>query len=427
MANPTQAPQSPSGLLVPDFPGTGGPQEVFLHDGRQFGDAGDYARSMEERGFCLVSGVPTSLPMSAFSEHFTIKTHKNISQTFTFSGSSAVCGDLGCFTPGADGPAAVETSAAVEAIAQYQRETTTAVKAAFPRAELLMAYNQVVRTSRRDAGAMAAAIRAQTFMALQYPGALSTEKALLDGGDDAGFLDSLIAHHSGRVPYAVMPGASQELQARVREALPEEDFIAVMKSSLHGEQGQAFELKSRDDGNFEPPALGVHTDITENMGMRQLNTGTVAPEFFHTFKADKYVVYHVNLWRNINPKEDIRNYHLAVLDKSSVAKEDATTRDLKFDGYVLEQYSLCQSPAHRWVYYPGMRPDEILVFHQSKCLMERDETGSWVFSRTSDESPQSIFHTAVSDPGAPEGAERDSCENRFVVFVPIERAARSAL
>merc|ERR1712083_190212 len=116
-------------------------------------------------------------------------------------------------------------------------------------------------------------------------------------------------------------------------------------------------------------------------------------------------------------------------DKSSLAMEDARRRELKFDGYALEQYGLMHNPSQRWTYFPKMRSDEILMFVQGKCVMQRDAANgsTWEFSLTGDEHPQSVMHTAVLEPGAPAEAQRDSYENRFLVFVPVDEPVRSSL
>ena len=38
--------------------------------------------------------------------------------------------------------------------------------------------------------------------------------------------------------------------------------------------------------------------------------------------------------------------------------------------------------------------------------------------------PESVFHTVVVDPNAPEGAQRHSQENRFIAFVRADEAPK---
>mmetsp|Transcript_33126 Transcript_33126/g.103725 ORF Transcript_33126/g.103725 Transcript_33126/m.103725 type:complete len:173 (-) Transcript_33126:2-520(-) len=153
----------------------------------------------------------------------------------------------------------------------------------------------------------------------------------------------------------------------------------------------------------------------------------------HGLKAKRYAVYHLNLWRNASQQE-IGDYHLAVLDRSSVVPGHAERTALTFDGFKLEQYRLRHAPGQRWFYFPRMRADEILMFTQGKCIMEVDPAagnrGGPVFRfflPASDEHPHSVLHTAIRDPSAPLGAQRHSCENRFYVFVPVDEPKTSKL
>jgi len=455
-------------FVAAGLPHHDGSHNVPIHDGRRLCGADDCPRSMQERGFCLVTGCPTSITREDFTRHFVQKRLKNACQTFTLRSTSAIPGTGRLFSmmPGSCDP--LDADESTEVVARYQAETVQAVQRAFPGAELLVAYNQILRSSRvlsasvpgvsptggngghegpaPVADAIAGKIAGQWKWVQYFPeGAQELpRKMLLEDGDEAAFLDMVISDHSDGAanPYALMPGASHELQEEVREILrndPKYDFLASVTSALRG--GTLLEAKSAEDGNYDVPAVnGIHSDLTEDFGMANLQ-GFFVPllQQHHSFRARKYVVYHLNLWRNINPDEEIRNYHLAVLDKSSVAKEDLQQRELRFDGYTVQQYGLKHNPAQRWAYFPGMRADEVLVFQQGKCLMERQAAPgpdgphgpapgqAWSFTLPQEEHPQSVLHTAVLDLQAPAQAQRDSCENRFLVFVPVSEPLRSSL
>merc|ERR1712032_1522920 len=133
-----------------------------------------------------------------------------------------------------------------------------------------------------------------------------------------------------------------------------------------------------------------------------------AEDFGHILQADKYKVYRLNIWRNINSEEAIQNYSLAVLDRLSIQSQDAVPHRVDLGDSILEQCTIRYSPSHRWVYFPQMRSDEILMFRQGQALMERNEGGLWKMSGVYDGHPQTVFHTGVEDPGGPTSVQRDS-------------------
>eukprot|EP00930_Biecheleria_cincta_P008912 TRINITY_DN11051_c0_g1_i1.p1 TRINITY_DN11051_c0_g1~~TRINITY_DN11051_c0_g1_i1.p1 ORF type:complete len:456 (-),score=69.71 TRINITY_DN11051_c0_g1_i1:227-1489(-) len=415
-----------------------GAHDVFIHDGRQLGLADSYASCIQDYGFCLTRGHPTSLALDDFSTHFVYERAKSINQIFTFQGMAAVQHKIGPFTIGPSGCESVGMDASAELISRYQQETANAVKKAFPRAELLLAYNQVVRTSKpasrptvEDAFRISGRVVDQWLMLVRVPGA-TREKVkimLLDQDDESSFLDMVI-----RLQAQKEKDIPNQTLLDVREILrrdPKYDFMERIRNLLRSiaDPGAAYEAKSQGDGSFEPPAVnGIHSDITERFAMAGVQ-GQSLPflQQHHEFKARKYLVYNLNLWRNIDAEQSILNYHLAVLDKSSLTKECAQTREIVFDGYKLEQYGLKYNPSQRWVYFPRMDMHEILMFQQGKCLMERGLESDWQFSLPSEDHPQSVLHTAVADPDAPASAQRYSCENRFLVFVPFEDSPQSSL
>lgn len=213
--------------------------------------------------------------------------------------------------------------------------------------------------------------------------------------------------------------------AEVREMLRSDEKYSVlsnMRALLQGSE-TTWPGGGPVNGNFGAPAVNViHTDWSERQVLSNMPSWTALTEAKQALKANKYTVYHVNLWRNINPREPVRNFHLAVLDRSTLSKDLAQS-----DIYGFEQYGLRYSPEQRWVYFPQMQVDEILMFPQGKCTMEREAFGrEWTYSPTGEELLQATLHTAVIDPSAPE-AQRESCESRFLVFVPVFGPARSSL
>jgi hypothetical protein len=135
----------------------------------------------------------------------------------------------------------------------------------------------------------------------------------------------------------------------------------------------------------------------------------------------------VNVWRPLAPVE---NWGLAVLDGRTLVQDDVHPSVLQqmspsgfgaalqgsedpvldLDGNIMpvrmnELHTPLHDPAHRWIYFPDMRPDEALVF--KICDSRRDGGG-----------PRGGAHTAVKDPRGKAGAQRSSIEVRTLVILP---------
>jgi hypothetical protein len=159
-------------------------------------------------------------------------------------------------------------------------------------------------------------------------------------------------------------------------------------------------------GDRQVPAMQVHEtannphiDFNEKT-VRRLAAGMLGPE------ADRYAkkrVALINLWRGI---KTVERKPLAVCDARTVSDQHLVlgligTRP-EDPGDFLEGFNVAYSPAHRWYYYPRMRPDELLVF--KLCDSDRG-------------LPQLTAHTAFDDPTSAAGAPpRQSLEIRTISF-----------
>jgi len=115
-----------------------------------------------------------------------------------------------------------------------------------------------------------------------------------------------------------------------------------------------------------------------------------------------------NVWRAISlPPQDVP---LAVCDARTVARADLMPADGVYDDgddpskwRELEAYVVGANPAHRWIYYRDMQPDEVLVFRAY------DNAPAW---------RAGVPHSAFDDPSCPAGGPpRVSIEARvFAVY-----------
>lgn len=119
----------------------------------------------------------------------------------------------------------------------------------------------------------------------------------------------------------------------------------------------------------------------------------------------RYVM--INAWRNISESEPIRNHHLAMLDGSTLCLEDIVLVDMYYDTFSSEcvQVTHRSSARHRWLYFPDMRQEEVLLFKQYDSDRGR--------------AVRYAVHCAFEDPAAPAAAApRQSIEVRVLCFFP---------
>jgi hypothetical protein len=144
------------------------------------------------------------------------------------------------------------------------------------------------------------------------------------------------------------------------------------------------------------PARFVHIDSTS-----ETSAGFAARSLPEGQTLGRYA--HYNVWRAITaPPQDVP---LAVCDARSVAPADLLVADAVFDPpgapeWSFDSWLVAHNPAHRWVWFPDMTRDEVLIF------------------RTSDLAHGlPVPHVAFDDPLAgPDAPPRASIEMRAVAY-----------
>jgi hypothetical protein len=165
-------------------------------------------------------------------------------------------------------------------------------------------------------------------------------------------------------------------------------FDHTLRDSLNG---------SRTTSSLREPVRRVHNDQTFVSGPRRVRDHLPADEAAQRLKH-RYAI--INLWR---PLDVVEQLPLALCDARSIAANDLVPSDLVYKDKVGETFSFTHNPAHRWYYFPKLRPDEALLL---KIYDSRD-----------DGTARLTAHTAFEDPTTPEGAApRRSIELRALVF-----------
>ena len=141
----------------------------------------------------------------------------------------------------------------------------------------------------------------------------------------------------------------------------------------------------------------VHNDYTEWSGPQRVRD-VMGAEAEDLLKG-RFAV--IQVWRPIN--HPVESHPLAICDAQTVKPETLVINERRYPDRVGQTYSITYDPDQRWYWFPGMRPDEALVFKVYESL--RDGRARWT------------AHTAFKDPGAPPHARpRESIEIRTLAF-----------
>lgn len=145
------------------------------------------------------------------------------------------------------------------------------------------------------------------------------------------------------------------------------------------------------------PAMRVHVDQTAHSGAQRVREHL--PEEAERLLKGRVQI--INLWRPI--RAPLQDTPLAMCDAQSVGENDLVATDLIYPNRNGETYSVKFNPQHRWVYFPEMRTDEVLLL---KC-----------YDSALDGRARFSPHTAFTDPTTPQAAPpRESIELRTLVF-----------
>lgn len=152
----------------------------------------------------------------------------------------------------------------------------------------------------------------------------------------------------------------------------------------------------RSAGIPRQPVMRVHNDYTEGSGPQRVRD--LMGEEADALLNRRYAF--INVWRPISGP--VLDTPLAVCDARSVAPEDWVGCDMVYKDRRGEIYVTTWSAAHRWLYFPRMTPDEVILI---KCYDTVRDVARF--------AP----HSAFTDPTTPEDAPpRESIEIRTVAF-----------
>jgi hypothetical protein len=171
----------------------------------------------------------------------------------------------------------------------------------------------------------------------------------------------------------------------------------IVQAELGATSVVVFDHTIRGPNRARDPVLRVHNDYTVRSAAQRVRD--LLPQDAEALLRNRFAV--VNLWRPIG--RPVVASPLALCDAASFTYADLIPTDLVYSDRIGETASVRFNPSHRWVYFSGMRPDEVLLI---KC-----------HDSATDGRARLSFHSAFADPTTPADAPpRESIELRTLVF-----------
>ena len=146
-----------------------------------------------------------------------------------------------------------------------------------------------------------------------------------------------------------------------------------------------------------PAVMLVHSDYTVASGPQRVRD--LLPEQADELLRGRVAFY--NVWKPLyDPVEELP---LAMVDAASDSDEDMLIMELKYRERTGEIYVMRYSPAHRWIYFSNMQPNEALLLK--------------TYDSETDGRARFMGHSAFEDPtSAPNAKKRESIEVRTMAF-----------
>jgi hypothetical protein len=141
----------------------------------------------------------------------------------------------------------------------------------------------------------------------------------------------------------------------------------------------------------------VHNDYTEWSGPQRVRD--LMGEEAEALLARRFAI--VQVWRPI--RHPVESWPLAIADAQSLSPDDMVVTERRYPDRIGQTSAITWNPAHRWYWFPQMRPDEALVFK--------------VYDSVKEGVARFTAHTAFEDPASPPHARpRESIEIRTLAF-----------
>jgi len=182
------------------------------------------------------------------------------------------------------------------------------------------------------------------------------------------------------------------------------EMAALVKAESGAARVEVFDhtLRTADDALRETQKIRdvvrrVHNDYTEWSGPQRVRT--FLPNEADDLLGRRFAV--IQVWRPI--RRPVESWPLAIADAQTISPENLVVTERRYPDRIGQTYAITYNPAHRWYWFPRMRPDEALVFKTYES--QTQGRARWT------------AHTAFDDPSTPPDAPpRESIEIRTLAF-----------
>src|SRR5437870_1527067 len=145
------------------------------------------------------------------------------------------------------------------------------------------------------------------------------------------------------------------------------EMEALVKAESGAARVEVFDhtLRTADDELRETRKLRevvrrVHNDYTEWSGPQRVRT--FLPDEADDLLGRRFAV--IQVWRPIH--RPVETWPLAIADAQSISPENLVVTERRYPDRIGQTYAITYNPAHRWYWFPRMRPDAALVFKTSE-------------------------------------------------------------
>ena len=184
---------------------------------------------------------------------------------------------------------------------------------------------------------------------------------------------------------------NKEIQKRVME------LTGAARVEIFDNTRRASSEKTRKQKQVREQALTIHNDYTDYSAPKRLRE--ILPIEADLLLKRRYAI--VNVWQSI--AGTVENYPLALCDVDSMEIDDLVAVKRQAKDRIGEIQFATFNPNHRWVYFPKMGKDEMLLFK--------------TFDSAQDGRARFTIHSSFDDPTASLDAPvRESIETRCFVF-----------
>jgi len=153
----------------------------------------------------------------------------------------------------------------------------------------------------------------------------------------------------------------------------------------------------RESAKIREVVRRVHNDYTEWSAPQRVRN--LLPDEADELLQRRFAI--IQVWRPI--RHPVESWPLAIADAQSLSPADMVVTERRYPDRIGQTSAITYNPAHRWYWFPRMRPDEALVFK--------------VYDSLKDGRARFTAHTAFEDPTTPPHARpRESIEIRTLAF-----------